>query len=512
MTKVHVCLQVRSSSNRLPFKCLLPINNLESIKILIKRIKSKKYTTNILTSNNKSDDYLCDKLKNEKINIYRGNLHNVYKRYIQFANKLKESDIIVRITGDNLFVDKNIIEEIINFYKKNSYNYVSINRQKSKLPYGIAVELFNLKTLKKWKAKSLYDREHVTAKIIRNEKKCGYYIKNNNLQFYNLRCTIDNIKDYFIVKASFQKAKNIKLDYIKMCKILKSISNKEIESQKKNYSNIILGSANFGGNYGLGNKKKLNAKNLNQIFKVANEIGINQIDTADAYEGVHNKIVKNRIGKKFNIISKGIVNLDNNDLFFRQFDKTLKTFSSKNLKFFLIHNFNEYYSNTEKFKKIYKKNLKLKKRLGISIYEPHELEKMNKKIFNVIQIPFNLCDNRWTNLNCNQKIIVRSIFLQGIFFCKDKDVPVKIRLEVKKIKKKISYFIKKYKRLNAKDLLFNYVRSFNFKGIIIGVDNEKQLKELFIYSNMPKLKETQINNLKRSLQTSIDIIDPRRWN
>ena len=78
MPSVYVCLQVRSSSDRLPYKYLLPINNLESIKVLIKRIKSTKYSVNILTSNTKSDDYLCNKLKNEKINIYRGDLNNVY--------------------------------------------------------------------------------------------------------------------------------------------------------------------------------------------------------------------------------------------------------------------------------------------------------------------------------------------------------------------------------------------------------------------------------------------------
>ena len=56
MSNIHVCLQVRSSSSRLPYKCLLPINRLESIKVIIQRIKSKKYSINVLTSDTKSDD------------------------------------------------------------------------------------------------------------------------------------------------------------------------------------------------------------------------------------------------------------------------------------------------------------------------------------------------------------------------------------------------------------------------------------------------------------------------
>tara|TARA_B110000211_G_scaffold233385_1_gene299449 strand:+ start:274 stop:1812 length:1539 start_codon:yes stop_codon:yes gene_type:complete len=512
MPNVYVCLQVRSSSDRLPYKCLLPINKLESIKVLIERIKSKKYSVNILTSNSKSDDYLFNKLKNEKINIYRGDLNNVYNRFIQFSKRLKDNDLIIRITGDNLFVDKYLIEEIINFHKKNNYNYVSINRQKSKLPYGIAVELFNLKTLKKWQARSLHDKEHVTARIIRSEKDCGYFIKRNNKQFYNLRCTLDSIKDYFVIKTAFQKSKNIKLNYMEMCKILKKITNKEINFQKKNYSNIILGSAQFDGKYGVANKKKLNKNNLNQILKVANEIGIKQIDTAYDYKGVHNKIANNSNGKKFNIISKGNLNFNKDDSFIKQFNESLKIFGSNKLKFFLIHNFYEYYQNANKFKKICKKNIKLKNKLGISIYAPEELRKMNKRIFKIIQIPFNICDNRWKNLALRNKIIIRSIFLQGVFFCEDKNIPIKIRPEIKRIKKKINFFIRKFKRLDIKDLLLNYVKSFNFKGIIIGVDNEKQLKELFFYANMPRLKKYQIHEIEKSLKPSLNVIDPRKWN
>ena len=113
----------------MPYKCLLPINKIEAIKILINRIQSENYTVNVLTSNANSDDFLCNILKNEKVNIFRGDLNNVYKRFIVFNKKLKNEDLIVRITGDNLFIDKHLLCELINFYKKNNFNYVSIDRK-----------------------------------------------------------------------------------------------------------------------------------------------------------------------------------------------------------------------------------------------------------------------------------------------------------------------------------------------------------------------------------------------
>ena len=52
---------------------------------------------------------------------------------------------------------------------------------------------------------------------------------------------------------------------------------------------------------------------------------------------------------------------------------------------------------------------------------------------------------------------------------------------------------------------------FNFKGIIVGVDNEEQLKEFFFYINRPKLKINQIKEIQKFLNVSLDMIDPRKW-
>ena len=75
--KKLVLLQSRSSSERLPLKALLKIKKLPLINFIYKRIKSKYYKTVVLTSNDKSDDYLSWLLNEKKINYYRGSLNNV---------------------------------------------------------------------------------------------------------------------------------------------------------------------------------------------------------------------------------------------------------------------------------------------------------------------------------------------------------------------------------------------------------------------------------------------------
>ena len=60
--KVYLLIQARTNSSRLFGKCLFHIKNKEAILLLHDRVKSKNYKTIVLTSNEKSDDYL-DKIK-----------------------------------------------------------------------------------------------------------------------------------------------------------------------------------------------------------------------------------------------------------------------------------------------------------------------------------------------------------------------------------------------------------------------------------------------------------------
>ena len=84
MTKKYVFLQVRSNSKRLPNKCLYPILENPNILLLYKRIVSKHYKIILLTSKDKTDDYLVNLLKKNDISFLRGNSENVYNRFIEW--------------------------------------------------------------------------------------------------------------------------------------------------------------------------------------------------------------------------------------------------------------------------------------------------------------------------------------------------------------------------------------------------------------------------------------------
>ena len=117
--KPIVIIQARQSSNRLPNKVLLPINNLSIIEIIYKRVQSKNFKTIVATSKDKTDDSLCSLLKLKEIPYFRGSLHNVKSRYLNICKNYPNQKIVIRLTADNIFPDKNLIKEMITFFINN---------------------------------------------------------------------------------------------------------------------------------------------------------------------------------------------------------------------------------------------------------------------------------------------------------------------------------------------------------------------------------------------------------
>ncbi len=204
-----ILIAVRSDSKRLKGKHFKVINdklNLTVLDYCIRRCK-KSFIKNIFicTSNNKKDNIFKNFAKKNKIKIFRGSKNNVLKRFIDCGEKYNLSDV-VRITGDCPLVDKNIINNLLNIYKKNNYDYVS-NVNPSTFPDGLDVEIVKLSILKKsFNAnKSDGNKEHVTLNIRKSDKykKYNMFYKKNNLS--KIRWTVDTENDLHLIKKIVMK-------------------------------------------------------------------------------------------------------------------------------------------------------------------------------------------------------------------------------------------------------------------------------------------------------------------
>ena len=184
----------------------------------------------------------------------------------------------------------------------------------------------------------------------------------------------------------------------------------------------------------------------------------------------------------------------------------------------LIHNSEDLIGNSSKelinaLKRIKKDGLV--KKIGISIYDPSECEKilyLNK--FDIVQAPLNIIDRRLIDSGLlsklhsqNIEIHTRSVFLQGLLLMSRKDIPKKFN-QWSKVWDKWSSELKK-KKLDAIEACLLYPLSIpEIKHVIVGVDNANQLNHILVKS---KSQRPQVD-LSFMISNDQMLINPNNWN
>ena len=199
--KIFIFVQARLGSKRLKGKVLKKVLGKTLIQILLERLKSLKLKKQIfvLIPGNRKNNSLSKLISKLNYLVIRGSENDVLDRFYKAALKTGAKNI-VRITGDCPLIDPEIVDRAIKLYKKKNVDYVS-NVNPPSFPDGMDVEIFNFKSLKyAWQyAKNNYDREHVTPFIIRSKKlKCFNFT--NNIDYSNMRLTLDKREDFLLIK------------------------------------------------------------------------------------------------------------------------------------------------------------------------------------------------------------------------------------------------------------------------------------------------------------------------
>ena len=523
----RVIIQSRTTSKRLPGKSLLPICGIPITILCAKRLK-KNNDLLVVTSKNKSDDALSNIIKKNKIKLFRGSLNNVLSRFYNATLDLKDDDIIIRATADNPIPDYHFIKKCLKIFKDKKYDYLYFDSPKNGLPYGLCIEIFFVKDLRRahFNSKNSYDKEHVATWIKRNTKN-----KKNlsNLDFglkkmNKFSCSINIFEDYIKLNKLFNFYKK-GFANIHWKQLIEKLNHYNISSD---ISRIGIGTANFGMSYGI-KKIKVNKRKINKILNFASKKGINFIDTARIY-GDAEKIVGNYNYKIFTKLDT-FNNINNyNKLSDNVLKKEVSVSINKSLKYLkrasldvvLLHEWKQYY-----YKKglIWKELLKFKNKgkiieLGVSVDNCNEaIEALNEEKIKHLHIPFNILDYRWNSLKFQKllkrrpdvKIYARSIFLQGLLLSEKKFWPNWVNSN--KILMKIKHLRRSLNLKSNLELCLRYVLSINWiSHIILGVENEKQLKNILKISSKPIITDKMIYKINN---TFVDIpsrlIQPYKW-
>lgn len=208
---VRVVLQARTSSKRLPGKALLPVGGMPLTLLAAKRAIRSGFDLVVATSISYYDNVLTETLESNKIKVCRGPLEDVLKRFVFATQDLKDTDICVRITGDNAFPDGDLICTLINRFQELAVPYLSTSDLFSTTPsFGISAEIFKIRYLREADkvVSELKDRKHVTSYFRKNLGSNSFETQSSTLGGVGgLRCSIDTLEDYVNIASFFLTVK-----------------------------------------------------------------------------------------------------------------------------------------------------------------------------------------------------------------------------------------------------------------------------------------------------------------
>lgn len=194
-------------------------------------------------------------------------------------------------------------------------------------------------------------------------------------------------------------------------------------------SKIILGTAQFGLDYGVSNSSgKMTLSDVKKTLKVAREAGIRTLDTASAYGDSESVLAKAgydslNIITKLSEVPEGVPEVGR--WVESQVGLSLRRLNSERIYGLLLHRPAQLKSVFGR--EIYRTLEALRgqgvlQKIGISIYSPDELATLPVGMtFDVVQAPFNIFDTRMLSSGWADRLAdngvefhARSIFLQGL--------------------------------------------------------------------------------------------------
>jgi spore coat polysaccharide biosynthesis protein SpsF len=198
----------RMESTRLPGKALFEICAKTIIQIMVERMKSSKKLDRIIiaTSTNKKDDLIEKFCRENDIECYRGHEENLIARYKKISD-LIGTDVIAKFGADSPLIDPKVIDEVIDIYLNNDYDYVSNYWPPPKTyPEGTGLDVYSAKTLTEAynEAKKPSELEHINPFICNRPNSYKLHRVDYKKNISNYRFSLDYQEDFVVIKSIYE--------------------------------------------------------------------------------------------------------------------------------------------------------------------------------------------------------------------------------------------------------------------------------------------------------------------
>ena len=254
---------------------------------------------------------------------------------------------------------------------------------------------------------------------------------------------------------------------------------------------IVLGTAQFGLDYGINNTKGVPKDNeLENIIKNARMHGIDILDTALDYGNAQDRLSQNDLNS-FQIISK-LKGATSYEDIVKKHSLILNQLKCKRIHGLLYHSPDELINKPIIWEWL--QNLKINVRelkIGLSLYTVNELDHfLNAGIKpDIVQVPFNIFDREFETKfqileDLNVEIYVRSVFMQGLFFIHPDQLPTKLN-GLKEELSQLHQICKKHNVEIEQAALQFALRVKQIKGVVIGIESLNQLRKNLKHRESP---------------------------
>jgi len=216
--QIFIIIQARMTSTRLPGKIMLPVGKKSALETMIERLAPLRDKCRIViaTTDDGTEEPIVGVCEKIGLDYHRGDTADVLSRFYDAAVKFgaASGDVIVRLTSDCPLIDPEITWKTIEFFKNNSYDYVS-NVVERTFPRGMDTQVLSFEKLQLCQVKSTtpFERDHVTTYIDTthsSEFRIGSFKDAEDNSKY--RITLDEESDYRAIVEIYKKF-NFRTDF-----------------------------------------------------------------------------------------------------------------------------------------------------------------------------------------------------------------------------------------------------------------------------------------------------------
>lgn len=297
-------------------------------------------------------------------------------------------------------------------------------------------------------------------------------------------------------------------------------------------TSFVLGTAQLGGAYGINNKVGImGEEQVDSVLMTAVECGVTLLDTAEGYgssEMLIGKFYEANPGCKLQVCTKLTTSLQKEEepilaQIKERIERSSAFLGGCPIEIYYLHSFEMCADEGIMASMEELKNRGFFNSVGVSIYEPAELEYIlsnRANMIDVVQIPFNaLNSSQWIDsgvLNKAQQnnilLLARSIYVQGLIFKDPEDAFVKSL----GLSNALRVFHEGAEKAGVGYAQYacDYVRGTKeISSIILGCETSEQVKEnAAVFSSPNSWTNAQRDNqLNLSREIDQHSLDPRFW-